>query len=59
MNIVHLRPKQRSKYRIMLGTWYYSTKRYIQWLSDGKHMQKVPTRKATLYSNSAPNDITP
>ena len=45
MNIVHLRPKQRSKYRIMLGKWYYSTKRHIQWLADGKHMQKVPTRK--------------
>ncbi|MGH1019686.1 VanW family protein [Bacillus mycoides] len=41
MNIVNLRPKQRSKYRIMLGTWYYSTKRYIQWLADGKTYAKT------------------
>ncbi|SCN17135.1 Protein of unknown function [Bacillus toyonensis] len=40
MNIVKLRPKQRSKYRIIVGTWYYSTKRYIQWLVDGKTYAK-------------------
>ncbi|KEK24175.1 VanW family protein [Bacillus gaemokensis] len=40
MNIVNLRPKQRSKYRIKLGTWYYSTKRYMQWLTDGKRYTK-------------------
>ena len=39
MNIVHLRPKQRSKYRIMLGRGI-TLQRGIQWLSDGKTYAK-------------------
>ncbi|PEP50275.1 MULTISPECIES: VanW family protein [Bacillus] len=41
MNEVNIRPKKRSKYRIMLGTWYYSVKRNIQWLTDGKKYAKT------------------
>ena len=58
MNIVHLRPKQRSKYRIMLGSGITLQRGTFSGWQMEKHMQKVPTRKATLYSNSAPNDIT-
>ncbi|WP_459501214.1 VanW family protein [Bacillus sp. C1] len=41
MNEVNIRPKKRSKYRIMLGTWYYTAKRSIQWLTDGKRYAKT------------------
>lgn len=41
MNEVNIRPKKRSKYRIILGTWYYSGKRNIQWLTDGKKYAKT------------------
>lgn len=50
MNLVNLRPKQRSKYRILLGTWYYSTKRYIQWLVDGKTYAKTFQQEKLPYT---------
>ncbi len=50
MNLVNLRPKQRSKYRILLGTWYYSTKRYIQWLADGKTYAKTFQQEKLPYT---------
>ncbi|HYK72810.1 MAG TPA: VanW family protein [Pseudoneobacillus sp.] len=36
MNPVLLRPKKRSKLRIMLGKVFYRWKRYVQWFTDGK-----------------------
>ena len=58
MNIVHLRPKQRSKYRIMLGSGITLQRGTFSGWQMENICKKVPTRKATLYSNSAPNDIT-
>lgn len=36
MNPVDLRPKKRSSARIRLGKWFYTMKRYLEWMTDGK-----------------------
>lgn len=40
LNPTDLRPKQRSKSRIRAGTWFYTIKRYVEWITDGKKYSK-------------------
>ncbi|TCJ03240.1 VanW family protein [Cytobacillus praedii] len=49
MNPVNLRPKQRSKSRIRVGTWFYTIKRYIEWITDGKKYAKQKTEELLPY----------
>lgn len=40
LNPVDLRPKQRSESRIRARTWFYTIKRYVGWITDGKKYAK-------------------
>ncbi|MGM9986287.1 MAG: VanW family protein, partial [Bacillaceae bacterium] len=54
LNIVDFRPKKRSKWRIRLGTVYYTWKRYVTWYGDGKkyaNKQEVDTLPHLIFSH--------
>ncbi|MBS4220365.1 VanW family protein [Bacillus sp. FJAT-49711] len=50
MNPIQLRPKQRSKYRIMLGKKYFTTKRHLEWIFSGKKFANKKQAELLRYS---------
>ena len=50
MNLVELRPKKRSDFRIQVGKWFYTMKRYVEWMTDGKKYSQNRSENLLPYS---------